>query len=112
MPCVNHDFIPTQRSLFVFNYDHFYPSFHMFRLIMFLLPRKSFKKRMMKKHFLSSVSLQSDNGRKRKLLKEKERNFGRLATPISLVFSKNKIDFRVGQTMFQFWICHFLAKWT
>lgn len=47
--------------------------------------------------------MQSDNGQKGSF-KTTERNLGSLAKPISLVFSKNKTDFRAGQTEFEFWL--------
>lgn len=78
--------------LLVFNYDHSYPSLHIFRLTKFILPTKSLTKRMIKKHLLSSISMQSDN-RWKGNFKKKERNLGSLAAPSSSVFSNNKIDF-------------------
>lgn len=79
--------------LLVFNYDHSYPSLHIFCLTKFILPRKSLKKKSMtKKHLLSSISMQSDN-RWKGNFKKKERNLGSLAAPISSVLSNNKIDF-------------------
>lgn len=46
---------------------------------------------MKKQHLLSSISMQSDNRWKGNF--KKKGNLGSLATPISLVLSKNKIDF-------------------
>lgn len=83
----------TQYGWLVFNCDHYYPSFHIFCLIMW--PRKSFLKGMMKQ-LLSSISIQSNNGWKGNF--KKGRNLGSWVTSISLVFSLNKKDFRVGQT--------------
>lgn len=45
---------------------------------------------MIKKHLLSSISMQSDN-RWKGNFKKKERNLGSLAAPISSVSSNNKI---------------------
>lgn len=78
--------------LLVFNYDHSYPSLHIFCLTKFILPRKSLKKKVWRRStfypaFLCKVTRWKGN------FKKKERNLGSLAAPISSVLSNNKIDF-------------------